>query len=464
MDLSNRRNILKALLAGGASTLCTSSISAAFFSAAPGVRRSNGTKRMLYIFLRGGNDGVNTVVPVGDSSYATMRRNIRVDQTSLALSGSTFARAHAALAPLVGSGSPDAAGRIAWMHQVGNPLGTRSHFYEMDVHESLFVPPTQSLTSINPEGWVSRLAGFQNWPGNVPAAGLASFFRSFHATPGASPTSKILAELRSIDNYNFSNPPLPEPSNSIARKLQVSLRDHLVGTPYSGIEQEVGEFAKFAIKALPDLTGVPTLPPVPTTGVTGAPNLLFLALIRDAMRLLVHVPDCRVVGVNFGGFDTHANQLVDQDSLLMTLATALRYVQDISQDTGEVGPLFDDALVTLVVSEFGRTAQDNGPKTGAVNPDVGTDHGIGNAVIAAGKKVVGGVYNCDGTTWGDGYLSTKAQQLGTNAADALTDFRAIYTEILQDWFGVPSSQLGQVVLNLTDQIPPTLNQLNFLNP
>ena len=465
MDLTNRRDLLKALLAGGACTLCSSGVSAAFFPSMRGPTPNNGTKRLLYIFLRGGNDGVNTVVPVGDSSYQTMRRNIRVDQTGLAIAGTSHAKAHPALAQLVGPGSPDAAGRIAWLHQVGNPLGTRSHFYEMDVHESLYVPPTQSTSALNPEGWVARLAGFQNWPGTVPSAGLASFFRAFHAKLEPGSTSKVLAEVRNVDAYDFTNPPLPEPSQSIAGRLETLLGGHLAGTPYSGAAGDVAEFADFALQAIPQLQNVPTLPDPPTAGITSPSHLLFLTQIRDAMRLLAHVPDCRVAGVNFGGFDTHADQLESQDALLTTLATALRYVDDVSQNVGLVGPLFDDAMLTLVVSEFGRTARDNGPKDPApIDPTVGTDHGIGNLAIAQGKKVQGGVHNCDPATWPDGHLAALAGTGGENAVPALTDFRAIYSEILREWFRVRPNQLHNVLLNLSDPVPPTLVELDLLAP
>jgi uncharacterized protein (DUF1501 family) len=464
MKQTNRRDLLKAVLAGGACAFYGNRLSAAFVPSAADLAPALLNNRLLYIFLRGGNDGTNTVVPVGDLSYATMRPNINIASSALALNGSTFAKAHPALQQLVGLGSPDALGRIAWLHQVGNPLGTRSHFYEMDAQESLDVPDPTLNEKLNPEGWVARLAGWQNWTGTLPATGLASFFRAFHA-PASLAGSKIVGEIRDVDDYDLDNGfPSPAP---IDGHLATLLGPHVAAGGYTGVVGDAAEYADFALKSMALVDTLPNFAPgsptYSTAGIVDPASLFFLEQVYDAMRLLYFVPECRIVGVNFGGFDTHADQLVRQDALLRALASALRFVHDMSVFQGAA---FDDSMLTLVVSEFGRTAKDNGTSSGGgIDTHAGTDHGLANLFMALGKLVFGGVRNCDGITWGN-LLATQAAKPATavdsNALPVRTDFRAVYAEILQKWFGVPPVRLSKILLDLAEPNPPTLTQLGFL--
>lgn len=455
MSLTNRRDLLRAMAACGAYVFTSSGRLSAAFLPGSAAGCDPLPRKMLLVFLRGANDGINTVIPVGDTTYPAVRPVLNLTN-GLAVSGSTFAKVHPGLQPLVGANSPDEQHRIAWMHQVGNPEGTRSHFSEMQIWETADVPDLALNEPLNVEGLIARLAGFKNWPGNLPAAGMAAFFRMFHA-PASLPTSKVLGEIRNLDGYHlndlFQGLPQPEPIQDL---LASKLGPHVAGGGFTGAAAEVAEYGDFALKSMATVASLPDFTPfVPPAGATPG-DLFFLEQVRDAMRLLRHVPDCRVVGVNYGGFDTHADQLPRHDLLLSTLGVALRGVHDISVAEGVD---FDESMLTLVISEFGRTVKDNGS---------GTDHGLGSVTIGMGKRVNGAVYNCDATTWGDGLLQAQADKspalVDGNALPVVTDFRAVYAEILQKWFAVATARLPELLPDLNDPVPPPLAELGFLMP
>ena len=102
----------------------------------------NTTDRLITIFLRGAQDGVHTVVPTGDPGLVTARAQTTSLIPTTPLSGTTFAALNSDYAALAnGPNSPDGRGEIAWIHQCGNPIGTRSHFTEQQIYETADVQP-----------------------------------------------------------------------------------------------------------------------------------------------------------------------------------------------------------------------------------------------------------------------------------------------------------------------------------
>ena len=174
-----------------------------------------------------------------------------------------------------------------------------------------------------------------------------------------------------------------------------------------------------------------------------------------------------MVGVDFGGFDTHGKQTPTHDTLMEYLAQGL----------GRIWEEANSNVLTLVVSEFGRTAR--------ANDGEGTDHGVGGLYVAmgaAGQSMVrGGTYNCYnplaitqglreyGKVWPNLNDDNPAKPQFDNACEVKTDFRAVIGEILDKHFQFPTAAAGPIASilpgydhNQTGQASE-LEPLDFLN-
>jgi uncharacterized protein (DUF1501 family) len=126
----------------------------------------------------------------------------------------------------------------------------------------------------------------------------------------------------------------------------------------------------------------------------------------------------RIITIHWGSLDTHGNQLAVQDPQLVELSRCLGAFQADLATRG-----IDDRVSTLVFSEFGRRV--------AENASAGTDHGAGGLMLAMGRKVRGG--------W-------AAPFAGLSTLDSVgdlmvpTDFRSVYQAVLAEWFGTDPSE------------------------
>ena len=106
----------------------------------------------------------------------------------------------------------------------------------------------------------------------------------------------------------------------------------------------------------------------------------------------------------------------------------------------------------LVMTEFGRTSFDNS------STPPGTDHGIGGLMMLLGKQVNGGVYNCDAASW-----TNLTAQPGFNAQNAVTDFRAVLWELMQDRFLLTNAQMMNIIPGFTPGATGPTALLNCVN-
>ncbi len=131
------------------------------------------------------------------------------------------------------------------------------------------------------------------------------------------------------------------------------------------------------------------------------------------------------------GFDTHVNEVGAHDNLMTTLDGG---ITAFYQDLAAHGRADDVIVVTW--SEFGRRWQENANQA--------TDHGSANMLFAVGNDIQGGLY---------GEQPSHTQLIQRGNLEFTTDFRSIYSTIIDRWFGVPSEALlGQQWANL-DFIP-----------
>ncbi|MCR9247514.1 MAG: DUF1501 domain-containing protein [bacterium] len=444
----DRRQFLRV---GGAGALFSGLLSAGTRSPMSVVARLSGspmpvtTPRVFTIFLRGAMDGVHTVIPKNDPTYLTARFSPEMRPTTAPLAGSTFAELNTDFDLLQDIHNSNNA---AFVHQVGNPEGERSHFVEQQIWESAFVP-TVAQPSLEEEGVIARLAEAAGFGSDVPGASVSKAMQRFYR--GFTP-ARILAHIRSLSDYSIGA------AGGIADRQRDALARNLMTTPTKELERfldATGEFVLASEDAVSGLAGYQhdgAKFPIGEPEATAAgldyyqPGDAFMRQCEEGVELLLAAGgpvDCQAVGVEFGGWDTHVDQDEQRPLLDPYLARAIRSIYDCALPAC---PNF----VILVVTEFGRTNFENSR--------TGTDHGVGSLLMAFGPRVNGGVYNCHdgiglGRQWRNLGNTPQDYTLWPNAQPVATDFRLIYAEMFEKLFGLTSgagSQIEQVVPGWTD--------------
>jgi uncharacterized protein (DUF1501 family) len=173
----------------------------------------------------------------------------------------------------------------------------------------------------------------------------------------------------------------------------------------------------------------------------------FFRALRDAVHLL-RSSDCRIAGIELEDFDTHTppgGVVGAHAERLAVLAHGLRAVRDET-----LGGIWND-LVVVVESEFGRTSREN--------TSGGTDHGRAGLMLVQGGRVLGGVRNCDPTTWPANHALCSGE--GKYLAH-LTDFRAVLAEVFARHFDADAADLGVLIPGWSQLSGPEFAPLGLL--
>ncbi len=390
---------------------------------------AGGPKRLLFIFQRGGMDGINAVIPRGDAEYNTDNRPTlyvsegEVENTpygSLDL-GNNFAQLHPRMYRMI---DVFRAGHMAVVHRVGYRGQSRSHFDSQQYYENGTRDRNLEVGIFN--RLIQESSTFQE--NSLPAIALSSSlpvaFRGLAPVP------------------NFSNAPdfkLRGTDSQVAKYLGRKRDEGITGRgllgiytgeaddatkPYRGQMYRTGVALADAMKVIKD-EGIDPETYVPHPDAL-YPSGSFGDKLKQAAQIFKST-DVQILGINKGGWDTHTNQGRAHNGLLYDMGRAFQAMATDLQD------MWDDTLV-ISMTEFGRTSKENG--------SFGTDHAEATVMFIAGGNVNGGVYNCDETTWSDGDIFSTSN--GRYLAHR-TDFRSILTEIFEDHFGDNASVLDKVI-------------------
>ena len=344
--------------------------------------------RMLVVLqLGGGNDGLNTVVPV-DGRYHDARPTLALGEGLAPIPGTQSYGLHPALAPL----QPlMAGGHVAAIQALGYQHPDRSHFAALDAWWS-GTPGHASTT-----GWLGRYldvtAGVDDDP--LRAVSLGG------GTPALAAEHVLPTVVFTPDAFVLTPP----------RRTDGSALLDAWATTATGAAD-----ARRAVEVFQQLAPAPASPTPGAPGNEGEVTGDISAALDVAARLLVAGKGAQVVYVNTSGFDTHANQAKTQERLLGDLATGIvRFEQTLA------AAHLDDRVLLMTVSEFGRRVAENGSG--------GTDHGKAGVQFLVGPMVKGGLY---------GEPDLGALDDGDVAAQI--DTRSLYTAAL-DWLGGPADEV-----------------------
>lgn len=309
--------------------------------------------RLVVLFLRGAVDGLNVVVPYAEEAYYEYRPTIAVGrpgETDGLLDLDGHFGLHPALAPLLPLWQ---AKQLAFIHACGSPDPDRSHFEAQAYMETATpgVPNTRS-------GWMNRLAAALHYQRAADTVAFGSTQPLI--TRGPAPTATFPVGRGATHPQPMDRDPVRLAFDAI----------------YDG-NPRLGHVYAEAIQSRSTLLAAVHQDMI--ASAQGAPGPQgFTADARRAARMMLADPHLRLVFFQLGGWDTHVNQGAGRGQLagrLNPLGEGLAAFHE------SLGPLWQETAV-LVISEFGRTARENG--------DRGTDHGHGNVHWLLGGAVAGG--------------------------------------------------------------------------
>jgi len=391
----------RVFLKGGALAVVGTSVIPSFLTravyAAETATAGTGKKRLVVLFQRGAADGLNIVVPHGESAYYSMRPSIAIPRprgTEGAIDLDGFFGLHPAMSAFKPLWD---AKHLAIVHAAGSPDNTRSHFDAQDYMES----GTPGVKSTE-DGWLNRaIAGIKEQD--------ASPFRAV-AMGGALPRtlagSTPAVAMGNIREFAVGG---RGPGAAVASNTFESMYEQSVDTVLHGTGNETFEAVKMLKSANPDNY----------TPAAGAdyPRGRFGDSLRQVAQLIKANLGVEVAFADIGGWDHHVNE----GSVQGQIANITRdFSQSIAAFWTDLGDLAGETVI-VTMSEFGRTARENGNR--------GTDHGHANVMFILGGPVKGGkVYG----RWPG--LQQEHLYEGRDLA-ITTDFRQVLSEAVYQHLG-----------------------------
>lgn len=404
----SRRTFLQALGIAGAGSfaLAGSQVAAALPTpvTAALANSSNNDRILVLVRLKGGNDGLNTIVPLNDyGTYASLRPNIALAQNSLYTLDAN-------------NGLPDfmsslqshwGNGAMKVVHGVGYPNQDLSHFRSSDIWAS--TAPNQFLET----GWMGRF--FENeYPNFVlspppipPAIQIGSLgnlafegVQTNYAFSVADPQ-----QLATLAQNGWQHDPLNVPPCTYGDQLSFLRTTTNTTFAYAGVINNAFQAS--------------------TTQATYANNSIAEQFALVA-RLIKGNLGTKVYMVTLGGFDTHANQATTHARIMQQLSEAVdAFYTDLTAYGNQ------NEVLTMSISEFGRRVEENGSN--------GTDHGAAAPMLLFGPGLNG-----------NGFVGSQPSLTNTDSAGNMIhniDFRDVYTTVMKEWLCIPTATVDQAMLN-----------------
>jgi len=352
---------------------------------------------LICVFQRGAVDGLNMIVPHGDTHYYRERPRIAVPRPGApggALDLDGHFGLHPVLAPLV---PLYRSGALALVHAVGSPDATRSHFDAQDYMET--GTPGRKATQ---DGWINRHLAHAAEHRDTPFRGVAMGQQLPLALRGSAPALAI----DNLEAFGLRARP------AARDRLERAFEDMYAGSATGVVATSSAE----AFEAIRRLRAADPARHQPEHGAE-YPRSPFGQTLRQLAQLIKADLGLEIGFADLGGWDTHANQGAAEGQLAQRLRDLGTGLAAFATDLGE--RMAD--VVVLTMSEFGRTVAENG--------NSGTDHGHGTAMMVLGGGTRGGkVYG----TWPT--LDPAARYDGRDLA-VTTDFRDLFGEVIRGHLG-----------------------------
>ncbi len=355
---------------------------------------------LVCVFLRGGMDGLNAVIPHFESEYYDARINLSIaepaagsDATSIELDD-RFSL-HPSLRPLL---DPYQAGELAIVHACGSPDPTHSHFDAMDYMER-GTPGEKQIAS----GWIARHLLTAPWENNSPfrAVGIGVGLQASLRGPVSA------AALQSVAEFHLPGNPrgVAVLQQTLSSLYQLPVEDESL---FEGLSSQ----AATTFEAMDLLEGLDPTSYRPSNGAAYPEDEFGLGLSQIALLAKSEL-GLEIACVDIGGWDTHVQQGADDGRMPQLMASLASGLAAFHLDMRE--KMSDVTVVTM--SEFGRRLAENGGG--------GTDHGHGGVMFVMGGGILGG------KVYGEWPGLASENLYGPGDLAITTDFRQVLAEIVQ---------------------------------
>lgn len=387
------------------------------------LERVENDKVLVIIQLNGGNDGLNTVVPVNQySQYFNARTNIALPEKKiLTLNGFEGTGLHPSMTAMQNLFNE---GQLDIVQSVGYPQPNFSHFRSTDI----WMSGSDSNEYID-TGWAGRFLdtnypGYpDNYPNEIDTDPLAIQIGSITSLTCQGPMVNMGMSISDPNSfYNlFDNAEQAVPDTNAGYELNYIRR----------ISKQTNKYAT-RIKAASDAVKQQSV--YPNTSLANQLKIV-ARLIKGGLKTKIYL-------VNYSGFDTHAGQVVATDTATGSHANLLGAVSEaIGAFQNDIkNQEIEDRVIGMTYSEFGRRIKSNASG--------GTDHGAAAPLFLFGKNVRGGVF-------GDNPTIPNAVTVSDNVPYQ-HDFRTVYNSILKHWFCIKEADNLQIMIKQF----PSLNLFN----
>ena len=381
---------------------------------------SNTDKVLVIVQLNGGNDGLNTVIPLsGYNNYYNARTNIALPENKvLKLVGNNATGIHPSM---TGFQNLFAEGKLNIVQSVGYPQPSFSHFRATDI----WMSGSESDQYLN-TGWAGRFLNYQ-YP-DYP-----------DAYPNKTNPDPIAIQIGSLATLTCQGPAvnmalsISDPSSfyNLIEGTDAVVANTNAGYELSFLRSIAKQTNQYTVRIKQASDSV--------TQQVAYPNNSLAAQLKIVARLIKGGLQTKVYMVNYGGFDTHSGQVVTTDTTTGTHANLLKVLSDsiAAFQSDMVGLEIEDRVIGMTYSEFGRRIKSNASG--------GTDHGAAAPLFLFGKNVRGGVF-------GDNPDLPISATVNDNIPYQ-NDFRSVYNSILKNWFCVNETNELQIMLKKFPTLP-----------
>lgn len=393
-----RREFLAAAAAAGTSLWLPGAVRAQGNLTTPGGRAAGYDNLLILIELKGGNDGLNTVVPFADPLYYRYRANIGVRREE-AIPLDERTALHPALAPLVPMWR---AQQLAIVQGVTYPQPNLSHFRSIEIWDT-----ASGSDQYLREGWLTRAFASAPVPGGFAADGLVL---------GSAEMGPMANGARAIA---LVNPAQFARASRLVTPVALQERNPALAHILD-VENDIVHAAD-QLRPRPGQYALKTAFPPGAFGTSIKTAMQALASGDTAQGAPIAGKGVAAIRLTLNGFDTHQNQPGRHADLLRQFAAGMVALRDA---LGELGRW--DRTMIVTYAEFGRRVRENQSR--------GTDHGTASAHFVAGGRVAGGLY---------GEAPQLARLDGNGNLPVSVDFRQIYATALGPWWGLDAQNVLQ---------------------
>jgi uncharacterized protein (DUF1501 family) len=366
------------------------------------------SRSLVVVYLGGGNDSLNTLVPYLDPFYYSRRPTIAIPAGEVLQIGTDSSGRALGLHPRLGGlRNIFNEGRLAIVQRTGYQNSSRSHFQGADIWGTAN-PALPTST-----GWLGRYLE------TVPRDALSGWSTTREVPRALLSREVSVPGIPDARQYVFSSPN-PAAEGLVERAAASRIASHVA------VDRAHLAFVNSTA------TGVfETLDRVATVagyqGTVAYPANGFAAALRTVAGSIVRGTGTRVYWVQTSGYDTHASQGTQGGGAYATLMSTFGDgLAAFYNDLRNQGLLSDTLVVQF--SEFGRRISENG--------SAGTDHGAAAVMMAMGGAVRGGIYGTSPSLNPD-FGNPTLENAGGDVRYE-TDFRSVYARVLDNWLGANS--------------------------